>query len=328
MPKKIEISHRTIIFTAVFVLGLWFLYLIRSILLVVFIAFILMFSLNPSVRKLEKLGMPRWLGILIMYVLALAILVLTISGIVPPLVEQTSKLINQIPQLFTQFRFLGIDEMVIASQLSQFASLPTNIIRFLLNVFSNILNVLVLGVITFYLLLERKRMDKHLTLLFGESKEKEIEKVIDGIEDRLGGWVRGELLLMTFVGILTYLGYIIIGLNFALALAILAFLLELLPNVGPTIAAIPAVLIGFTISPLHALAAAGWAFLVQQVENSILVPRIMEKTAHINPLVSLISLAIGFKLAGVGGAILAIPTYLLIETIARRVFSSGKFKEI
>lgn len=328
MPKKIEISHRTIIFTAVFVLGLWFLYLIRSILLVVFIAFILTFSLNPSVKKLEKLGMPRWLGILIMYVLALAILVLTISGIVPPLVEQTSKLINQIPQLFTQFRFLGIDEMVIASQLSQFASLPTNIIRFLLNVFSNILNVLVLGVITFYLLLERKRMDKHLTLLFGESKEKEIEKVIDGIEDRLGGWVRGELLLMTFVGILTYLGYIIIGLNFALALAILAFLLELLPNVGPTIAAIPAVLIGFTISPLHALAAAGWAFLVQQVENSILVPRIMEKTAHINPLVSLISLAIGFKLAGVGGAILAIPTYLLIETIARRVFSSGKFKEI
>jgi predicted PurR-regulated permease PerM len=74
------------------------------------------------------------------------------------------------------------------------------------------------------------------------------------------------------------------------------------------------------------LAAAGWAFLVQQVENSILVPRIMEKTAHINPLISLISLAIGFELAGVGGAILAIPTYLTVETIARKVFSSEKFK--
>ncbi|RJR25158.1 AI-2E family transporter [Candidatus Microgenomates bacterium] len=326
MPKKIEISHRTIIFTAAFVLGLWFLYLIRSILLVVFVAFILMFSLNPSVKKLERLGMSRWLGILIIYILSLAILILTISGIVPPLVEQTSKLINQIPEFFTQFRILGIDETVIASQLSQFASLPTNIIRFLLNVFSNVLSVLALAVITYYLLLERRRMDEHLTLLFGESREKEIEKVIDGIEARLGGWVRGELLLMTFVGIITYIGYTIIGLPFALPLAILAFLLELLPNVGPTVAAIPAILIGFTISPLTALAAAGWAFLVQQVENSILVPRIMEKTAHINPLISLISLAIGFELAGVGGAILAIPTYLTVETIARKVFSSEKFK--
>lgn len=324
MPKKIEISHRTIIFTAVFVLGLWFLYLIRSILLVIFVATILMFALNPSVRKMEKLRMPRWLAILILYILTLAILILTISGIVPPLVEQTSKLINQIPQFFIQFRVLGIDETAIASQLSQFASLPTNIIRFLVGVFSNILSVLALAVITFYLLLERKKLDSHLALLFGESKEKEIEEVIDRIEERLGGWVRGELLLMTFVGILTYLGYLVIGLNFALPLAILAFFLELLPNVGPTVAAIPAILVGFTVSPLHALAAAGWAFLVQQVENSILVPRVMEKTAHINPLVSIISLAIGFKLAGVGGAILAIPTYLMIETIARKAFSSRK----
>jgi len=328
MPKKIEISHRTIIFIALFGLFLWFLFLIRSVLLILFIALILMSALNPSVRWLEKYKIPRWLAILIIYIIALAIFVFGISGIIPPLVEQTTNLINSIPEFFHQFKVLGIDEKVIASQFSQFASIPSNLIRFLINVFSNILTILAIGLITFYLLLERKNLDRYLTVLFGEDKEKEIEAIIDKIELRLGGWVRGQLFLMTFVGLLNYIGFRLIGISFALPLAILAFLLEIVPNLGPTLAAFPAILIALTISPVKALAIAGWAFLVQQIENTILVPRIMKKIAGVNPLITIISLAIGFKLAGVGGAILAVPTFIVIAVIASEVSDSKRFKEV
>ncbi len=327
MPRKVEISYRTIVFAAVFVAFLWFLVQIRTIILILFVALILMSALNPSVRRLEQLKIPRWLAILLIYLFILAILAVGLGGVVPPLIEQTSNLINQIPEFFRQFRILGIDEKVIASQLSQFTAIPTNVIKFIFSIFSNIVNVFALAVITFYLLIERKHLDHYLALLVGEAREKEVEAIIDKIELRLGGWVRGEIFLMVSTGILSYLGFRLIGIDYALPLAILAFLFEIVPSFGSSIAAIPAVLIGLTISPLHAIAVAGWAFLIQQIEHSILIPRIMKKVAGVNPLVSIISLAIGLQLAGVGGALLAIPTFIVSEVVVAAISSSRKFKE-
>lgn len=292
-----------------------------------FISLILMSALNPSVKKLEQLRIPRWLAILMIYLLILAVVVLAIGGIIPPLIDQTSTLINQIPFILEKFKVLGVDEKLIASQISQFTTIPANILKFIFNVFSNVVTILGLIVITFYMLMERGNLDKYLVLLFGEDKEKEVKAIIDQIEYRLGGWVRGELALMSFVGVLSYIGYRIVGLEFALPLAILAFVFEILPNIGPTIAALPAILIGLTVSPVQALVVAGVAFFIQQVENSILVPRVMKKAAGVNPLVSILALAIGFKLAGLGGAILAIPTFIALEVIFSAISSSKRFKE-
>ncbi len=327
MPRKVEVSYRTIVFAAVFAAFLWFLLQIRTVILIVFVALILMSALNPSVKKLEQLRIPRWLAIFLIYLVILIVLSIGLGGVVPPLVDQTSNLINQIPDFFRQFKIMGIDEKIVASQLSQFTAIPANIAKLIFGVFSNLVEVLGLAVITFYLLMERKNLDHYLLLLFGEENDKKIEMVIDKIEARLGSWVRSEIVLMTFVGILNYVGFRVIGLNYALPLAILAFLLEIVPNLGPTIAALPAVLIALTISPIHALATAGWCFLVQQIENTILVPRIMKKIAGVNPLVTIISLAIGFKLAGVGGAVLAVPAFIALEVIITAVSSSRRFKE-
>ncbi len=324
MPRKIEVSHRTIIFIAVFGVFLWLLFQIRQIILGLFIAVILMSSLNPSIEKLEGRKVPRWLAITLIYLLVLLFLGFAVGGLVPPLLEQTANLINRIPEFFRQFSFLGIDEKIIAGQLSGLTSVPANIFKFIAGIFSNIVGIFALGIITFYLLLERKSLDRYLTVLFGEDKEKQIEKVIDKIEDRLGNWVRGQFLLMVIVGVLNYIGFRIIGISFALPLAILAFLFEIIPNIGPTTAAFPAILIGLTVSPYHALATAGWCFLVQQIENSILVPRIMKQVAGVNPLVSILALAVGFKIAGIGGAILAIPTFIVLEVIVGVIYSSKK----
>jgi len=327
VPKKIEISHRTIIFTAGFGAALWLLFQIRQILLLLFISGIIVSSLNPLIRKLESRKIPRWLSIVLIYLVILLFLGFAIGGLVPPLIDQTSTLINQIPGFFRQFQFLGLDENAIAGQLSTLTSVPVNIFKFIASVFSNILGILALSVIIFYMLLERNNLEKNLVVLLGEDKQKQVEKVLGKVEIQLGNWVRGELFLMLIVGVLNYIGFRIIGISFALPLAILAFLLEIIPNIGPTIAAFPAIIIGLTLSPYHALATAGWCLLVQQLENSILVPRIMRKVAGVNPLVSVLALATGFKIAGIGGALLAIPTYIAFSVVFKAVYSSKKTVE-
>lgn len=315
MPNKIEISHKTIVFTLLLLGGIWLFAQIEEILLGLFVAFILMSAINPTIKKLERRKLPRWLAIILIYVAIIAVLSFSLGGIIPPLVAQTTTLIERIPELFQKIKILGIDKNVVAGQVSAFTSIPANIIKFIFGVLSNIVAIFVLLMITFYLLMERKKSQSYLDALLSETSARKAEALLDRIEDRIGGWVRGEVILMVMVGLLSYIGYTIIGIEYAIPLAILAFILEVIPNVGPTLAAIPAVLVGLIISPIHALATLGWCIFVQQLENAVLVPRVMKNMAGVNPLVSILALAIGFKLAGVGGAVLAIPTFLIIKTI-------------
>ena len=151
---------------------------------------------------------------------------------------------------------------------------------------------------------------------------------MDEIEKRLGGWIRAEIVLMIIIGLLTFIGLTLLGIDYALPLAILAGFLEIIPNIGPFISAIPAVLVGLFISPLMALAVAALYFLVQQIENNFIVPQLMAKECGINPLITIIALIAGFKLGGVIGAVLAVPIILLIEIILTEVSTSEKFKKI
>jgi len=320
-PIKVEISYKTIVFTVVFLLFLWLLLLIKDLLLIFLISFILMVVIEPAVRSVEKRGLPRTASILLIYFLTGSFLVIAIAGVVPPLADQTSVLINRLPDFFGQIGVLGINQQVITSQISQLGSLPANLLNFVVGIFSNIASLIILGVTTFYLLIERVRMEEHLTKFLGRSAAKEIMRMMIKVENRLGQWLRGELALMTIVGLLSYFGFRLLGMEFALPLAILAGLLEIIPNFGPTVAAIPAVLAGLAISPVHGLAALSWSFLVQQIENNFIVPKIMQKATGLNPLVVIASLSIGFRFAGVAGAVLAVPVILVLGIIFSEIAS-------
>ena len=328
MPSKVEISHRTIIFTVFFLIGLWLLYQIQQIILAFFVAVILMSALNPLVDKMERKYFPRILAILLLYVLILGGFGLMVASVVPPLVEQTSILINRIPIYVQQFEVPGIDPNLFVSQIPKLAEIPANILKFSLGFFSNLVAVLAILIITFYLLLERKNLKHHLLILFGEDQEKKAEAFINKAEKQLGSWVRGEIILMTIIGVMTYIGLRFLGIEFALPLALLAGILEIVPNIGPVLAAIPAIIAGLAISSPIGLAVAAWYFLVQQLENSLIVPKVMEKAVGVNPLVTILSLAIGFKLGGAVGAIFAVPIILLIQVVASEVFISKRFQNL
>lgn len=325
MTKKVEVSHKTIVFAVLFVLFLWTLFIIREIILQFFVALLIMAVLNPFVTRLSKYKIPRSLSILVIYSILLASISFSIATIVPPLVEQTTLFISDLPGFMSN---LGLS--IVASQqiVSQFVnllgSLPAQAARITVSLFSNVLAVVTVLVFAFYLLAERKRLDKMLGIILGDTKDKELERIIDILEVKLGGWAIGQATLMFVVGLANYIGLRLLGIPFALPLSILAGILEIVPFIGPIIAAIPAVIIGFGISPVLGFATIALAFLVQQLENYVFVPKITQRSTGVSPIVTLLALSIGFKLAGMVGLLISVPVFITASVLIKEYLQLKK----
>jgi predicted PurR-regulated permease PerM len=324
MVKKVEISYRTIIFTVFFLISIWLIYQIRFILLSIFVAVVFMSALNQIVDRLAKLKIPRVIAVGIIYAVFLVLLSLAIGGIVPTLVEQTTVLVNRFPDYLHMIGITEVDPRTFQDQLAQFGFAPSNVFKMGLSIFSNLLSFIAILVLTFYLLLERRNLNSYLSVFFGQGKEQKAEKIITAIERSLGNWVRAEIILMSIIGVFTYVGLLILGIDYALPLALLAGLMEIVPNFGPIVSAIPAVVTGFAISPVTGTAVVALYFLVHQLENGLVVPKVMQKTVGFNPIITLLVLMIGFKLGGAVGALLAIPLVLALKVFIQEYFPSVK----
>lgn len=315
-PQKIEISYKTILFIAAFIASLAILWQIRSIITLFFVGFIFMEILNPMVSRLEKFKIPRQLAIILLYLFLIAFIALTVAGLIPGLVAQTSALISSLPSIIGNINIFGLRVEMIdwSSQIQLLQNVPGEIAKIAISLFSNIFSGFVMMVVTFYLLMERKNIPNYFSKLIGEPGREKASKILDILDIRLGHWVGAELLLMLIIGILSYIGYVILGLNYALPLALIAGLLEIVPNIGPLITTFFAAMIGLTVSPLTGLLTIIWALIVHQSENNFITPKIMKETMGLHPLITIFSIVIGAKLGGIGGALLAVPIYLIVET--------------
>lgn len=322
IPTKVEVSHRTIVFTVFFLLFLWFLYQVREIIFLVFVAFILMSAFRPWADFFEKYRVPRIVSVLVIYITIIFGIGYGASSILPSLVTQSIHLGENLPDyLKSVVPFLKIDQQIITQQI---APLGENVLKVTIGVFTNIITLFTLIIISFYLLIERKNLHRYLSSLTSEEKVKIWIGIVGKIEEQLGAWVRGQMMLALTIGIATYIGLSIIGIPFTLSLAILAGILEIVPIIGPIISAIPAVLVALTSSQFLALVTVAVYFIIQQLESHLVVPLVMRKTVGLPPLVTIISLMIGGKIAGIGGALLAIP---LVVTGATLVSEYIKLRE-
>lgn len=319
MVSKIEISHRTIIFTVLFLVGLWVLVQIRDILFLLFISFLLMTAIRPIIDWLERLRLPRVLAILLVYFLIFGVLGASIAGAIPALVAQSIRLAQVLPGIVE--RVLPYWDINLRSLTTQIAPLGENVLRLTVGIFSNIITTLAVLVFTFYFLLERKHIEEIFASLMGKEATAGVMTVLRSVEKRLGAWVRGQLLLMVAVGVFVYVGLVLLRVEFALPLSILAGILEIVPVIGPVVSAIPAVLIALGTSPPLALSVVALYFIVQQLENNLLVPFIMRKSVGLSPLVTIVTLMIGARFAGVTGAVLAVPTLLVIQEIMTAILT-------
>jgi predicted PurR-regulated permease PerM len=314
-PQKVEISYKTIIFTALLVIGLYLTWLLRGLILILFICLLLTEALNPTITKLEKLKIPRTLGILLVYLIIIAVISFSVASVVPIFVAQTSGLIKTLPGTLANIRIFGASAIDLSSQFKIIESLPSEIAQTALSLFSNLAIGLLTLIITFFLLHERNRVNIYSQKVFSAGGQVKVTKIINLLEHRLGKWFNSFLLLMLIIGLLSYLAYVIIGLNYAVPLAIIAGLSEIIPIIGATVAIALAGLVGLTISPLTALITVLVCILIHSVINNILTPKIMKETIGLNPLVSILVMTIGAELAGATGAILAIPIFLTIQII-------------
>lgn len=317
MNTKIDISIKTVLFALAVVAGLWVLIQIRDILFLLFIAFLLMTAIHPLVVFLERFRIPRILGILLVYAVVFGFFGFSFVGAIPALLSQSARLVAELPNFVARvLPYWNIDATAISQQI---APIGESIVKVTLGIFSNIITIVTVLVFTFYFLMERHHAQDIVTSLLGEQAAKQIMIVARSVERRLGAWVRGELLLMSCVGVLSFLGLTILQVDYALPLAILAGLLELVPMVGPIVAGIPAVLVALASSPLLAISVVALYIVVQQFENSVLVPVIMKQSVGFAPIITILALMIGGRLAGVVGAVLAVPVALVLQEVFQSI---------
>lgn len=325
MPQKIEISHRTIIFALLTLAGVWLVLNLLDVIILLFISLILVSTLRSPVNFLTKKRIPRVLAILIVYILIIAVIVLIFRVVIPPLVEQTSLLVENIPGLINQLNNLLVvnkipTEQVSSSISSQLGNFGSNAITITAGFLGSLFSILSLFVITFYSLLYWNQITSMIKSVFTGENEKRAERLINNIEAGLGAWVRGQLTLCLIIGTVTYIGLSLLSVPYALPLAIVAGLFEAIPVVGPVIAGIIAILTGFTVSPVIGVATLALYFVIQQLENNLIVPAVMKRAIGINPLITILALIIGAKLYGVVGAILGVPVAVTIKIIISEFF--------
>jgi predicted PurR-regulated permease PerM len=324
MHRRIDISHKTIFFIATFLLGLWALYQIIDVIVLLFIAIILMAGLSPLVKYLSTWKLPKTLSIGIAYLCIIAVIAGLISLIVTPLIDQTTKLIQTLPQTAQAILPPFLDPSIFQRELSNVAS---NALSFSLIIFNNFLAIISVLVLTFYLLLERDKLDGRIAQLFVGSEE-QVKKTVRRIEEKLGAWLRGQLALSLIIGTLAYVLLLALQIPYALPLAILAGLFEIVPVIGPIISAIPAILVALTLSPLSAGFVALGYFVIQQLENSFIVPQVMKKAVGLNPLIVILAVSIGGKLLGISGALLAVPITVVIQILIEDLFNAKTLTEL
>jgi predicted PurR-regulated permease PerM len=182
-------------------------------------------------------------------------------------------------------------------------------------VFSGVLYLIFTLILALYLTIDGDRIRRYLILFLPLDRQAQAVLLSERIGTRLGAWARGEALLAGIIGGLTWLGALAIGLPYAAALALIAAVGELIPNLGPIIAAIPLIAVGFLASPTQGLLAIGLAVLVQQLENNLIVPRVMGQAVNLHPVAVMLAILAGNQLLGIPGALLAVPVVASLSVV-------------
>lgn len=335
-PISINITTFTIIKIILVFLLLYFLYLIKDILAILFVSLILASAVGPWVDWMHRKKLPRSLSILFIYLVILSVVGSVIYLIIPPIAQEIGeisvnfpKYLEKIISTFSALKEYSAQHGILDSIKDSLGSVSSNLQKAAGGVFSTISSIFggifsffLILVITFYMVVEESAVKKLVWSIAPEKHQPYIMQLINRMQKKIGLWLRGQLILSLVIFVLTYTGLSILGVEYALVLALIAGLTEFVPYLGPILGAIPAVFLAFTQSPTLALFVAGLYYIIQLVENNILVPKIMQKAVGLNPIVSISVLLIGFKVAGVVGAILSIPVATAISVFVQDLFDS------
>ncbi len=307
---------------------------VRATLLLVLVAAVLAVGLDPSVRRLQRMRVSRGWAVVLIFLASIGFLVLFGLLVIPPLVREVRELASDIPgyvaRLKTSHGWVGDLERKyhlstrlreLTDRLPSLASASLGrILGITKSVASVIFNVLTISILTVYFLLSLPRTQAGVQGLFrGEHRRRDVRMFQEALE-RVGGYVSGNIAVSIIAGLGAFIFLRIFGIPFAAALAMWVAIADLIPTVGATLGALAAVIVAFFSSIPDGIATVIYFIVYQQVENYVIVPRVMKKAVDLSPAAVIVSVLIGGSLAGFAGALLALPLAAAAKVVVRDVW--------
>ena len=320
--------------TTLTVVLLWAAYLVRDVLLLLYVSGLLAIGFSPIVRLIERqkalpIGtrrFPRWLAILLLYLAIIGTLSLVGMLMFPPLIDQAQQLWAARVEMFERAQQFLISKGILSEHLTfkeavqrAPATGPGEIGRTVLSaitgVVGGIVGLLTILILTFYLLVDSGTLWAFLLQLFPARDRKRVDAASRAITEKVSAWLGGQLLLAAIIGTTSAIGLWLLGIPFFYVLALISAIGELIPIVGPVLAAIPAVAVAASVSLNKMLLVVLFFVVQQQIENHLLVPKVMSRQVGVSAVTVIVALLIGGKLLGIPGAILAVPTAAILQVI-------------
>lgn len=328
-----------ILMTAFTAIVLWAAYTVRTILLLLYISGLFAIGFSPIIRLIEKQKLlpvvrtrfPRWLAILVLYLVIIGAIVGVGMIVIPPIVEQAQQLWTQKDELFLraqQFLIdrgvlsepLTLEQLIARAPLDQGGEAVGTVFGAVVGVIGGVFGFLTILIVTFYILVEANRLRDLMLHLFPREKRPRVAAASREIVGKVSAWLGGQLMLGAIIGITSAIGLWLLGIPFFYVLALISGVGEMIPIVGPILAAIPAVAVAATVSFKKVLLVIVFFIVQQQFENHVLVPKVMERQVGVSAVFVIVSLLIGANLLGIVGAILAVPTAAILQVVFAEVW--------
>jgi predicted PurR-regulated permease PerM len=324
----------TLVGVALMIAFFWMLYLVRGTLLLIYVASLVAIGLSPLVVAIQRLPrmpkrMPRWAAILVIYVLFIVLVAGITMLVVPPLITQARALWSEVPQLLQQGQQWLLERGLITREFSVRDAVGQapgagsdavgTVVSAVWSVVGGIFGIVTILILAFYLMLDAENILQTFVRLFPRGRRARVRDACEQVSTKVSAWLGGQLLLAGIIGTTAAIGLWLMGVPYFYVLALVAGIGEMIPMVGPVLSAIPAIIVAFTVSPSIGAAVAVFFFVQQQVENHLLVPKVMERQVGVSAVVVIVSLLIGGSLLGIVGAILAVPTAAIVQVLVQEL---------
>ncbi len=301
----------------------YFLNQISGILVVFFVAFLFSAALHPMVSYLQFRKLPRSVGVLLIYLLIFLVFGLLLSHMVPLIVSQIYDIARTVGQ-FIQDLALGKTQLPFSAQLkpyvdqfmqtldlktaaAQIQTTLTLVATQLYNISFGLINVILVLVLTFFMTVEEKSMEQFYLSLFPSKYGQYITTRLGVMKEKIGYWLRGQILLSFIAALLSYVGLLILGVQYALTLSVIAGIFVIIPVVGRVFAWVFTMPIVLNQSPILALWVSIYYFILQQIEVNILAPYVMNRVIGLSPIIIIFAMMVGYQYLGILGLVISIP---------------------
>ncbi|BCG59989.1 AI-2E family transporter [Paenibacillus sp. URB8-2] len=323
--------------------------LLHTVALPLILSGVAYYLLNPLVDRLEKKSkVKRAYGIVVLYLFILGVITVILLAVIPIIRDQLLGLIDNFPRYSSQIQqeLAHLTGSKLVDQLQQntgaeLGTVTTRVTTWLTSFLRNALNgvgnfvgaltEIVLGIVTtplilFYLLRDGKRLPDYILRLVPTALKPQTRMVLSEMNQQISSYIRGQIIVSCCIGALLYIGYLIIGLEYSLVLAIVAACTAVVPYLGPAIAITPALIVALVTSPLMlAKMIIVWT-AVQLIEGKFISPQIMGKTLKVHPITIIFTIVFFGKMFGVVGIVLAVPGYAVLKVVATHIFQWFRFR--